>query len=296
MGRIRDENAKEACLLFTSTPDRNMPFGWAYDVLVKNAIKNKVRMYSGNTRDNDSLAEGTYERLLALYDPKLALLELGGEFIDVARGRAYYSFNRATHVKPAARMPYNRDLPLILMVDFNTNPMHWVVGQSYPVGGDEATYLIDEIYINTTSTEEAAREFCDRYGKHTTGIMLYGDAAGNQRHTAATYTDYAIIEAAFKARNVYGFDKRVGKSNPLHSERIKDVNARFLDARGNIHLYISEKCEHVIEDFERQGVKPGTMQLDKTNLLIGHGSDAVGYYVNREHSLRQVSVKSWQRG
>lgn len=295
MGRIRDERAVDPCLIFTSTPDRNQPYGWAYDVLVKHAEKNKVRMYRGNTRDNDSLAEGTYERLLTLYNDKLAMLELGGEFVDVALGRAYYAFDRATHVRKPAEARYNPNMPLILMTDFNVNPMHWVVGQSYPHKGDEITYLIDELYLQTTSTEEAAREFCDRYGKHATGIMLYGDAAGNQRHSNATMTDYAILEKVLEARHVIGLDRHVGKSNPLHSERIKDVNARMKDARGGIHLYISEKCEHVIEDFVRQGVKPGTMQLDKTDPLIGHGSDAVGYYINREHSLREVSVKTWQR-
>lgn len=295
MGRIRDERANELCLIFTSTPDRNQPFGWAYDVLVKQAIKNKVRMYHGNTRDNDSLADGTYDRLMALYDEKLAMLELGGEFVDVALGRAYYAFDRTRHVMHSLKIRYNPQLPLILMVDFNVNPMHWVVGQSYPHKDGEITYLIDELYLQTTSTEEATREFCDRYGKHATGILLYGDAAGNQRHSNATMTDYAIIESVLEARGVIGLDRHVGKSNPLHSERIKDVNARLRDARGNIHLYISEKCEHVIEDFVRQGVKPGTMQLDKTDPLIGHGSDAVGYYINREHSLRQVQVKTWQR-
>jgi hypothetical protein len=161
--------------------------------------------------------------------------------------------------------------------------------------GDEVTYLIDELYVQTTSTEEVAREFCDRYGKHQAGVKIYGDAAGRQRHTAATRTDYEIIEQIFSARSVVEFQSNVGKSNPRHAERVKDVNARFRDARGNVHLFVLDKCPHVIEDFERQGVKAGTMQLDKTNLLIGHGSDAVGYYVNREHALRQMQVHTWRR-
>ena len=293
MGRLRHPDTRERCVIFTGTPDLSNAFNWAYDILVKDGVKNRVRMYSGRTRDNISLAKGVFDFLETLYDAKVAKLELEGQFIDVAHGRAYYNFSRVTHVLPAGKMRHNPEVPLILMVDFNVHPMHWVIGQSYPVRGDEVTYIFDELYVQTTSTEETAREFCDRYGKHRAGIKVYGDAAGRQRHTSATRTDYEIINQIFEARGVQNVELHVGKSNPMHGERVKDVNARLRDAKDNIHLYILESCAHVIEDFERQGVKPGTMQLDKTNLLVGHGSDAVGYYVNREHALRRMKVKSW---
>jgi hypothetical protein len=291
-GRVRHPDAPDRCIVITGTPDLNNAFNWAYDVLVKDAVKNKARLYHGKTKDNSALPADFYTTILGLYDEKVARLELDGEWIDVARGRAYYNFTRMTHVLPREKTRYNSELPLILMVDFNVHPMHWVVGQSYPHNGDEVTYCIDEIYLDTGSTEEAALEFVTRYGKHRAGIEIYGDAAGRHRHTSATRTDYDIIDQTLEEKKILGVDKRVGLSNPLHVERIKDVNARFKDARGKIHLFVSEACEHLLEDFTRQGLIPGTMQLDKENKLVGHGSDAVGYYVNRTHAIRRMQVKT----
>jgi hypothetical protein len=288
-GRVRAPQAKERCILVTGTSDG---FGWGYDVLVVEAKKNRVKVYHGATKENTALPPGYYEGLRGLYDAKLALQELEGQWVDVSTGRAYYSFDRTVHVLPEAKVRYNPAVPLILMVDFNVKPMHWVVGHTYPHNGDEISYMIDELYLDqSTSTMEVAEEFVRRYGKHKTGILVYGDATGHHRHTAATRTDYEIINDVFAARRVVNTEQHIGNSNPLQSERVKDVNARFQDARRGIHLYISDRCSQLIQDFERQGFVPGTMQLDKSDPLRGHGSDAVGYYVNREHAIRRMRVK-----
>jgi hypothetical protein len=59
-------------------------------------------------------------------------------------------------------------------------------------------------------------------------------------------------------------------------------------------LLVDPKCQELIKDFERVCWKSdphGNLQnnLDKTDLLRTHISDAVGYWVVREHPIRGVS-------
>lgn len=290
-GRIRDQEAKELCIIITTTPNG---FNWLYRVLVKNKQQNRVIEYKALTEDNLHLPENFPEQAKRVYDAKYAAQELYAEWVDVFTGRAYYNFSRKTHELLAAKCDrmYDPNRPLLLMCDFNVSPMAWEVGQSFRMAesGEEVTYVFDELYIDTTSTEETAREFLSRWGKHTAGVNIYGDAAGRHRHTSATRTDYQIIEDVFKAKKLPGVKINVGRSNPLHEERVKDVNARLRDANGVIHLYVSAKCEHLIEDLERVGFKAGTRQLDKSDPLVGHSSDGLGYYCNREHAIRRMKV------
>jgi phage terminase large subunit len=291
-GRVRNKNARERCAIITTTPNG---FNWLYDALVKNAEQNQVIEYKAWTEENAAhLPDDFIEQVKRVYDAKYAEQELHAEWINIYTGRAYYNFSRKKQVVAAARVNhlYDRSRPLILMCDFNVEPMGWLVGQSFrlPKSGQEVTYIQDELYINTTNTEETAREFISRWGKHPAGVRVYGDAAGRHRHTSATKTDYAIIEEVLKNAKMPNIQIRVGKSNPLHEERVKDVNARLLDSKGVIHLYISDKCQNLIEDMEKVGFKAGTRQLDKSDIMVGHLSDGLGYYINREHAVRRMKI------
>lgn len=293
-GRVRHPGARERGIMMTGTADG---FNWGYDVCVVDAIKNKVKVYTGKTSDNIHLPPGFFDYLVGLYDKQLALQELAGQFVNVWTGRAYYEFTRDVHVVPEKKLELNPDLPIILCCDFNVVPMHWVIAQSYRTNGDETTYCLDEIFLErSSSTAETAREFVERYGKHRAGVRIYGDAAGQHKNsTAATRTDYEILEEALEVAQMFGVERNIGASNPLHSERVQDVNARFRNARGKIHLYVSDRCRHLIQDFERQGFVPGTKQLDKSDPQIGHGADAVGYYVNREHAIRRMRAGTMRK-
>lgn len=293
MARIRHPEARELCLVFTGTPDG---LNWGNDILVDEAKDHKVIRYGANTQDNVILGPEYYQRLLTLYDSKFAKQELFGEFIDVTKGQAYYNFTRNNNVLEDRLIPFEIDLPVILMTDFNVSPMAWAWGQSFPHSGDEVTYVQDELSVDSASTELAMKEFVSRYremvsgNKPQAGVRVYGDAAGRHRHTSATRTDYQIIEDILKKEKI-PYQINIGKANPEQYERVKDVNARLMDALGNVHLIVSDKCENLIKDFVRQGFIPGTRQLDKKDKSIGHWADAVGYYVNKEHAIRRMRAR-----
>lgn len=297
--RVRHADAQDACIIWTGTP----VFNWSYTALVEKAKENRVIEYKGKTADNPYNIEGYAERLLALYDPRTAKQETAGEWINIRTGQAYEFFDKQEHVLPAKRMPaFNPDLPVLLMCDFNVSPMRWEIGQSIPYnGGEEITYIFDEIDIDTTTTHKAIAEFIRRYrkltklyGHHKPGVVVYGDAAGRQRRSSARRTDYQIIQDALKEPKdgkPIACELKVGRANPRQDERVADVNARLRNAKGDAHLYISEVCTELIKDLERQGFLPGTRELDKTDPQVGHASDAVGYYINYEHAIRRMRYR-----
>ena len=75
--------------------------------------------------------------------------------------------------------------------------------------------------------------------------------------------------------------------------RVNAVNSRLFTHSRQRRLLIDPKCQRLIIDFERvcwKSDSQGNLQkdLDKSEILRTHLSDAVGYWVVREHPLRDT--------
>ena len=289
-GRVGDPNkieAKEPCVLFAGTPNG---LNWGYDLLVEEAEANRVCLYHGRTQDNMMIDPGYHQRLSRIYDERFAKQELDGEFIDVHRGRIHFPFGRAIHViQKSIKQMLRPELPLDLSVDFNVNPMAWNISQDIRHNGDMITYVLDEIHINDTDTTQAIAEFVRRYGGHTGGIRVFGDATGRARKTSATRTDYKIITDTLEAKKVRNVSIKVGRSNPRQTDGINSVNGRLMSATGEVHLYFLAGCKETIKDFERTAFKPGTREIDKST-GASHHVDNIRYKIDRLYPVRKISV------
>lgn len=200
---------------------------------------------------------------------------------ESAGGLVYYAFNRKIHVR--SDVYYNPKEKLIIASDFNVSPMSWCVLQDT----DGKIRVIDELSISDTNTQATLDELYRRWGTHSAGFEFYGDAAGKQRHTSASETDYTIILN----------DKRFGKpngrarvlypsKNPMVHDRVTSVNTKIQNALGEVSLTVSNKCKELIKDFEGISYKSGTSDIDKSNPDRTHMSDALGYYIHFRYPLR----------
>jgi hypothetical protein len=284
--RCRHMEAKERCILLTTTPDG---LNWLYDLLDEWQIKDRCKIYSGTTRDNTSLPDDYFELLDESYDEKFAKQELLGQFLNVFSGQAYWAFDRNKHLFPKKKSPYQKGHPLILACDFNVSPMCWNIMQEI----QGFTYVIDEIHIDTTGTEVAAREFKNRYASHKGGLHIFGDASGYYSHTSSTETDYVIMQRILK-----GFpdlQMNSGRSNPEVKSRVASMNGRLLNLKDQARLFVSDHCTHTIRCFEQTTFKPGTQELDKSSGTgaakkkeLTHHTDAIGYFVEQKHPLSKI--------
>jgi hypothetical protein len=142
----------------------------------------------------------------------------------------------------------------------------------------------------------ACEEFVARTQKWFSGsplvVSVYGDATGEQRKTSASRTDWQIVKDFFsRYPDRFRVTLRVPSVNPPVKDRINCVNAMLRNHAGQQRLRIDPRCKQVIQDFEQVCWKTyphgnSLAELDKSNPVRTHASDAIGYYVAQEFPMR----------
>ena len=158
-----------------------------------------------------------YERLKQSYDLRFFQQEVLGEYLNAAGDRAYSAFEFLEHVKPQKVDP---QLPIYWALDFNVDPLCSVVVQV----DRDLIRVIDEIVLNRATTQDACDEFSRRYGSHTAGYSIYGDASGNAQSTRGA-SDYEIVKAHFRTRREQA-RYEVPKGNPSVRNRVATLERK----------------------------------------------------------------------
>ena len=130
-GRLRSPNVDAREGRVTTSPNG---YDWIYEEFIcKPRDPETAAAYANHeaffarTADNKHLPPDYVAALLASYDPLLAAQELDGQFLNVAQGRLYPLFDRATHLDPTIEL--DPRLPICLALDFNVTPMTAVIAQ-----------------------------------------------------------------------------------------------------------------------------------------------------------------------
>lgn len=206
-------------------------------------------------------------------DPRTFRQEWEASFEAVA-GRAYYAFSRQTHRRPVLLQPGTF---VGLSFDFNVNPSTGVIFQKV---GDEL-HVWREIWVAHAGGEATraaalkAKQLLDEAGWRGP-LHIYGDASGQAAKTTGP-ADHAVLREVFPHAHWY-----IPKANPHVRDRVAAVNARCETMDGRHHLAVDPACERLIADLE-QVVFADNGDLDKrSNPLLTHISDALGYAVVQE--------------
>jgi hypothetical protein len=219
-------------------------------------------------------------------------------------GRAYFAFTREDNLKTTN---YNPWLQLCWALDFNVNPMSSVICQLEDTTtramammgrSSAAVHVIDEIVLPNSNTLEACEEFVRRVGPWIArqpgpaSLKLYGDAAGGARSTAGK-SDYQIIKEFFRRTPEFSVTYHVPAANPAVRDRVNAMNGKLKNAAGATGIFVDPRCKRLIKDFEQVAWKSdsnGNMcgDIDKSNPLLTHISDALGYLVDAEFGMRVV--------
>ena len=176
--------------------------------------------------------------------------------------------------------------------DFNVSPITAAI--MIKVG--ETLFVIDEIYMHNSNTQEMADEIKRRYPKMKIGdiqgtqrIECFPDPAGSARKTSAGgATDHNILSNA-------GFAVKAPRAHTPVKDRINALNSRLCSADGKRHLYIDPKCKHTLNSLEKYCYKEGTQVPDKDS-GFDHMFDALSYAVDYLFPLRrEVALQPPQR-
>jgi hypothetical protein len=186
-----------------------------------------------------------------------------------AGGDIFHAYHDVHNVSTLAE--YNPTKPVIVMSDFNVDPMCWCLGHYI----DNNIYIFDELHLVRTNTAATLDVLFSRYGEHAAGFLFTGDAAAKADKTSADVSDYIQIynDPRFKNKRVV-----YATSNPSVQTRFATCNAGFCNALNERRIYIHPRCKYLRADLIARHYKPGTREPnDDKN--TGHMSDAFGYGV-----------------
>lgn len=185
------------------------------------------------------------------------------------------------------RIKYCPDLDLHLSMDFNVDPMMWVVFHKT----DNKMFVFDEIVMECVTTQDAVDEFIRRYPDHKGRIILNGDASGQARKTQSKYSDYAIVKnallkAGYQEKDI---EIEIRRGNPAIKSRVNAFNQLVYSDAGERNLLVHPRCKKLLFNMSKLKYKPGTSDFElpspaqiasdqsKTLKFLGHIFDAVSY-------------------
>lgn len=220
-------------------------------------------------------------------DPRTYAQEYLATFLS-ATGLCCYAFDRERHL---ADVRYTAALPLVFAFDFNVAPGSAVVIQEQ----DGKTCVVGEVHIPDDSRSDlVCQKLRTMFSGHTGDVLIYGDPAGNQRRTSSQSNDWDIVKAELRK----GFPRvldRVARSAPPIVDSVNSVNARMLNAAGDVRFAINPKlAPQTLRDLESVAwdEDKGERQIDKSDLKRGHWYDALRYYIHERHPIGGAKMVS----
>lgn len=197
-------------------------------------------------------------------------------------GLVYYSFDYDESVVDHS---YDSDLPVLIGMDFNIDPMTATVFQQDPYDG--TLFIVDEIEIYGSNTDEMAEEILARYPQNQ--VTIYPDPACVQSRTSAGgRTDLSILQS-------YGFKCKFRRKHPLVRDRINAVNSRLCSSDGSRNLLVHKNCKRVINALGKHSYKKGTNLPEKGgDSDYSHMTDSIGYLVEYLYPMDRQEVYTSQ--
>jgi hypothetical protein len=277
---------KQGRALFIGTPQG---FNHFHQLVERAETLPDWKAFQFTTAEGGNVTRQELESAAQELDERTYRQEFEASFENLGVGRAYYAFDRAQNV---GSLRFDRRVPLAWALDFNMNPLCSVLAQVSP----SRVHILEEMILPDSNTLAACEELLSRTQKWNMGFPLnvevYGDATAEQRRTSASRTDWQIVKDFFgRYPDRYHASFRVPSANPPVKDRINCVNALLRNHAGQHRMLVDQSCKHLIKDFEQVCWKAdphgnSLADLDKSDAMRTHVSDAVGYLVAREFSMR----------
>jgi hypothetical protein len=222
------------------------------------------------TIDNPFIDPAEIEAARKGTDPRTFRQEYEASFESVT-GRAYYAFSREAHIGP---VELAQGVPACVSFDFNVQPATCVVGQRFR---DECR-VWREVFLThrggeaTRASALAAKAHLEQAGWRGP-VRIYGDATGKSAKTTGP-SDHAVLREVFPHATWC-----IPSENPHVRDRVAAVNGRCETMDGASHLRVDPSCVKVIGDLEQVTFADNGDLDQKTNPLLTHISDALGYWI-----------------
>jgi len=248
---------------------------------------------------SDILPEEEIEQAKLDLDELTFQQEFGGLFVMFS-GAAYYNFDEKRN-QGAYRQFYDRKKPLVFCFDFNESPGVAAIIQELPIKiskkhlylvGKTFSAVIGEVHIpRNSNTIKVCDKLWEDWKRHRGPVICYGDSTGGAGGSAKVQgSDWDLVKKVLKSKFGDRISFRVPKQNPRERARVNAVNSRLKNTVGQVFLGVDPKhAPMTVKDFEGvRVVEGGTGEIDKSDKMLTHLTDAIGYYIAYEYPVRQL--------
>ena len=220
----------------TGTPEQ---LNWGYE-LAEGDMREQfdVGIVQASSLENLATGDDYHNTLLEGMDPLLQQAMIHGQFVNLAKGRVFYGFDRTKNVMRLERPNYTT---LGVGMDFNVNPMSacvfWV-----RTGRDPHIHFFHEIELPNSSTMEMCRFLIQNYW-HAGLRDVFPDASGRFRTTAgpAGQSDFKIIkDCGFKIN-------ARPEGNPGRRDRFNATNLMLSGIDGRPRMTVDPQCKSLVK-------------------------------------------------
>lgn len=178
---------------------------------------------------------------------------------------------------------WKMDQPIIVACDFNAGekPMSWNVGQQI---GSEVFWgkTLAHQFTNTVTMCTILWDFLQTLPSTPHTTIFYGDYSGTKDTSNSTRSDWEIIESFFRNK-VTHWEKRIKPCRSIR-DRNAATNGLLCNANNLRRMYAQKsECLPLIKDWEQVQRRENGIDLDESNPLRTHASDAVDYFSHIEH-------------
>jgi hypothetical protein len=283
MSRLRHKKMPRKRLFGTSNPPPNK--GWMHEyfgpphlsegklrgaglleeTVDAQQVRINYRKIIAPTTQNVHLDAAYMLNMRTKFDPEYYRMNVLGEDGDYNSGRVCKGWS-SSNVQDIQYIPERR---IYLSCDFNVDPMAWEIAHVLVVNGVREYHFFDEIVVENTCIDDCVDIFAERYGNHKAGIIITGDASGNNRiarridvaSNVAQTTYYKLLENAMRRNGITNFERDIRSCNPLVESRIAAWNAMICNADGVRRVKVDPKCKWLIHCCENLMYKPGSTMI-----------------------------------
>lgn len=255
-------------------------------------VRTLYRRIIAPTTENKALGYDYVASMKEDYDPDYYRIFVLGQDGDYTKGLMCKHFSDL-NIREGSE--YNPDLKIWLTCDFNVDPMSWALAHVY----NGQVHFFDEIVLENTNINECVDEFVRRYPNHSEGVVITGDASGQNRDVATekkNHSRYDLMRTRFGEFNYPNVRLDVGSANPNVETRILTWNANICNTDGVRKVFMHPRCKWLIYNCQNLMFEEGSTRLDlptphqikqdRTQKYLGHIFDAASYLVIKEMPVR----------
>jgi hypothetical protein len=196
---------------------------------------------------------------------------------ETSSGRIYPEYGKANYtnetIKDTEEIHY--------YCDFNFTPM----SHGIAVIRDNNVYVLDEIVLEGAFGYMNVIDFCERYKNHKNKtVHLYGDSSGEVGTKHGLDSAYKLMVDEFK-RYGWAVHKKVKNANPAIVDRHNAVNAKILNAIGEISLFVNPVlAPYNDKSLDTTQFKTGSAVIEEQKkgsaAIYQHMSTGLGYFID----------------